>query len=81
MDVGTAAITYETPEEDVVTERVDNERVAYVDDHWVLWDEADDGTGTVRRIPRERVHEVERSVDEVERKARDLLETATSKLG
>lgn len=80
-DIGTASITYETS--DGVTEkRVDNERIAFVDDHWVVWEanEDDDG-GTVQRIPRDRVYGVEREVDELERTVENIIDEAASRLG
>ena len=81
-DVGTARVVYETPD-GVERVRVDNEQVAFVDDHWAVVDpgEGDDDTGTVTRIPRERVYRVEREVDELRSRAESLLDEAKSKLG
>lgn len=79
-DVGTARVVYETPD-GVERIEADNEHVAFVDDHWVVVEPSDDDDGTVTRIPRERVYHVERSVDELESRARDLLDEAASKLG
>ncbi|MWG34504.1 hypothetical protein [Halomarina oriensis] len=81
VDVGTARVVYETPD-GVERVEVDNEHVAFVDEHWVVVEpsgEADEGT--VTRIPRDRVYRVERSTEEVTSRARDLLDEATSKLG
>jgi hypothetical protein len=80
-NIGTAVIRYDTPD-GLVEERVDNERIAFVDDHWVLWeaDEQSDG-GTIRRIPRDRVFEVERDVEELEQTVEGLLDEAVSRLG
>jgi hypothetical protein len=81
LDVGTARVVYETPDGIERTE-VDNEHVAFVDEHWVIVRPNIDGDdGTVTRIPRDRVYAVERSTDEVESKAASLLDEATSKLG
>ncbi|MFD1514021.1 hypothetical protein [Halomarina rubra] len=80
-DVGTARVVYETPD-GVERIEVDNERLAFVDDHWVVVEPSgEDDEGTVTRIPRGRVYHVERSVDELESRASDLVEKAKSKLG
>ncbi|WP_254536463.1 hypothetical protein [Halomarina litorea] len=80
-DIGTATIRYETPEGHT-EERVDNERIAFVDDHWVVWEESEEGDGgTVRRIPRDRVYAVERDVEELESTVQSLLDEAASRLG
>jgi hypothetical protein len=66
-DLGTAVIVYEDPHEGTVERSVDNERVAYFQDHWIVkLDEDDAGNDIVRRIPHERVHYVERSVEAFE---------------
>ena len=80
-DIGAATITYETSE-GTAEKRVDNERIAFVDDHWIVWEanENDDG-GTVRRIPRDRVYAVERQVDELERTVESIIDEAASRLG
>ena len=81
VDVGTARLVYETAD-GVERLDVDNEHLAFVDDHWVVVQpDGDDEGGTVTRIPRDRVYRVERSVDELESRARELLDKATSKLG
>lgn len=66
-DLGTATIVYDHPEEGTVEETVQNEHIAYFQDHWILKrDEDEDGNDVVRRIPVERVHYVDRSVDTFE---------------
>ena len=82
VDVGTARVVYETPD-GVERVDVDNERVAFVDEHWVLVEpDSDDGSrGTVTRIPRDRVYSVERSTEELESKAKSLVDEAASRLG
>jgi hypothetical protein len=66
-DLGTATIVYDHPEEGVVEESVQNEHIAYFQDHWILKrDEDEAGNDVVRRIPVERVHYVDRSVETFE---------------
>lgn len=63
-DLGSATIVYEDPYDGTVETTVENENIAYFQDHWILkTDEAED-RDVVRRIPHERVHYVERTVDE-----------------
>ena len=66
-DLGTATIVYEEPDEGTVEQTVQNEHIAYFQDHWVIkMDEETEGWDRVRRIPHHRVYHVERSVDEFE---------------
>ena len=66
-DLGTATIVYDHPEDGTVEESVQNEHVAYFQDHWLLKrDEDEAGNDRVRRIPRERVHYVDRNVEQFE---------------
>ena len=58
-----ATIVYERGAE-VVEETVPNKHLVYFQDHWVLHAGEDDDGVRVRRIPRERVQYVERSVGE-----------------
>ncbi|MFC7177061.1 hypothetical protein [Halosegnis marinus] len=62
-ELGTATIVYETPD-GTVEKRVENEHLAYFQDHWILKAEEHEEGDVVRRIPRERVHYVERPVGE-----------------
>ncbi|GGN98578.1 MULTISPECIES: hypothetical protein [Haloarcula] len=71
-DLGTATIVYETPEDGTVERVVQNEHVAYFQDHWILKTDEDADRDVVRRIPRERVHYVERSVEEFEQEVGTL---------
>lgn len=76
-DLGTATIVYEEPENGTVEQTVQNEHIAYFQDHWVLkMDEEEEGWDTVRRIPHQRVYHVERSVNEFE----DEITTVKSQL-
>lgn len=62
-NLGTATIVYDHPEEGTVEKTVQNEHIAYFQDHWILKRGEDEaGNAVVRRIPVERVHYVERSV-------------------
>jgi len=66
-------IVYETPDEGTVERMVDNERIAYFQDHWIVkLDEDEAGNDIVRRIPLQRVHYVERSVEEFEDEVKTL---------
>ena len=66
-DLGTATIVYEHPKEGTVEKTVENEHVVYFQDHWLVRQaEDDDGNDTVRRIPKERVHYVDRNVEQFE---------------
>jgi len=52
-ELGTATIVYETPGEDVERVTVDNDRIAYFQDHWLFaYGTDDDGNDVVRRVPR-----------------------------
>lgn len=76
-DLGRATIVYETPDEDLIERTIPNEHAAYFQDHWLVKiDEDEQDHDVVRRIPRERVWYVERSVDEFE----DEVETIQSQL-
>ena len=66
-DLGEATIVYEDPDDGTVEMQVENEHVAYFQDHWVIKrDEHETGHDLVRRIPAYRVYYVERSVEEFE---------------
>lgn len=66
-EFGEAVIVYEDPEEGTVERTVPNERLAYFQDHWIVkLDEDEAGNDIVRRIPLQRIHYVERSVEEFE---------------
>jgi len=89
-DVGEATIVYEGPDGDTVERTVDNDHVAYFQDHWIVKvdeddEAADDDAGpsrsdrdTVRRIPAHRVYYVERSVEEFEKEVRTLKDQVQS---
>lgn len=54
----------------------------YFGDHWqVRTGEDDDGNDVVRRIPRERVYHVERSVEEFRDRLEAFLDETKSRIG
>ena len=77
-DLGEATIVYEGPD-GTVEETVDNEHVAYFQDHWIVkTGENEAGHDTVRRIPAGRVYHVERDVEEFEREAATMFDELQS---
>lgn len=77
-DLGEATIVYEHPEDGTVEKRVDNEHLAYFQDHWILKSGEAEDRDVVRRIPIQRVHYVERSVEEFEREVATLRDQVES---
>lgn len=78
-DLGEATIVYEDPHDGTVEKTVPNEHVAYFQDHWIVkTDEDDHGHDIVRRIPAQRVHYVERSVEEFEEEVSTLFDRVES---
>ena len=72
-ELGEATIVYETPDGDTEEMTVDNEHVAYFQDHWIVrTDEDEEGRDTVRRIPATRVYYVERDVEAFEEEMQTL---------
>lgn len=81
-DTGTATIVYDDPNGEVIEREVENDDIVYFDDHWLLKvGENDEGDDVVRRVPRERVHYVERSIDELEKKVESAVEKAKEQFG
>jgi len=81
-DTGTATIVYDDPDGEVIEREVENDDIVYFDDHWLLKvGENDEGDDLVRRVPRERVHYVERSIDELEKKVESAVEKAKEQFG
>ncbi|RJT08109.1 hypothetical protein [Halococcus sp. IIIV-5B] len=79
--LGQATIVYDDPDEGKIETVVDNEFIAYFDDHWLVKvGEDGDGNDVVRRIPKERVHYVERSVEEFQDKIDKLADEAQERL-
>ena len=78
-DLGEATITYEGPDGETVEKNVQNEHVAYFQDHWIVkTGEDDEGRDLVRRIPASRVYHVERTVEEFEREVETLRDQVQS---
>ncbi|MFC4448007.1 hypothetical protein [Halorussus aquaticus] len=78
-DLGEATITYEGPDGDTVEKNVQNEHVAYFQDHWMVkTGEDDEGRDLVRRIPASRVYHVERTVEQFEREVETLRDQVQS---
>lgn len=72
-DLGKATIAYEDKDGETVEETVDNEFVAYFQDHWMVkTGESEEGKDTVRRIPATRVYYVERDVEKFEEEVQTL---------
>lgn len=72
-DLGQATIVYEDPDDGTVEKTVENEHLAYFQDHWIVkTDEDSAGDDRVRRIPHHRVFYVERSVEEFEEEVTTL---------
>ena len=66
-ELGRATIVYETASGEVEKATVDNDHIAYFQDHWLFeYGTDDEGNDIVRRVPSERVYHVERSVEELE---------------
>lgn len=84
-DIGEATIVYEDPHEGTVEKTIPNEHVAYFQDHWLIkTDEDEQGRDLVRRIPAQKVHYVERTVEEFEEEVKtlfDRVESVASRLG
>ena len=79
--LGSATIVYDDPGGERVVTEVDNEHLIYFQDHWqVKTGEDDDGNDVVRRIPRERVWHVERSVEEFQDRLDSALDEAKDRL-
>ena len=72
-DVGQAVIVYEGPDGGQVEKQVENDGIAYFQDHWIVrTGETDEGHDTVRRIPSHRVYYVERDVEEFKEEVKSL---------
>lgn len=78
-DLGEATIVYESHDDGPVEETVQNEHVAYFQDHWILKTGEDEhGRDTIQRIPRERVYHVERNVETFEEEFATLTDQVRS---
>lgn len=80
-ELGQATIVYDEPGSETTTREVDNEHIVYFQDHWQLKTGTDsEGNDVIRRIPRQRVHYVERSVEEFQDRVDALIEGARKRL-
>ena len=77
-DLGQATIVYDDPNDGTVEQTVENEHVAYFQDHWILKVDERDGRDVVRRIPHQRVHYVEREVEEFREEVNTLTNQVES---
>jgi len=78
-DLGEATIVYEGPDGETESQTVQNEHVAYFQDHWILKTGEDDhGRDLVRRIPASRVYHVERTVEQFEEEVSTLRDQVES---
>lgn len=78
-EVGQATIVYEDPDEGQVETHVENDGIAYFQDHWIVrTGETDRGHDTVRRIPSHRVYYVERDVEEFKQEVQSLRKQVES---
>ena len=81
-ELGTATIVYETAAGEIERVTVDNEHIAYFQDHWLFaYGTDDDGNDVVRRVPHQQVKYVERSVEELEATFDTAVEKTKQKLG
>ena len=72
-ELGQATIVYEDPGGGQVEKQVENDGIAYFQDHWIVrTGETDEGHDTVRRIPSHRVYYVERDVEEFKQEVQSL---------
>ncbi|ADB60872.1 hypothetical protein Htur_1988 [Haloterrigena turkmenica DSM 5511] len=77
-DIGEATIVYDEHDE-TVEKSVPNEHIAYFQDHWIIkTGEDNEGRDIVRRIPAQRVHYVERTVDEFAEEVETLVDQVQS---
>ena len=78
-DLGRATIVYEGPDGETVEETVENEHVAYFQDHWIIKTGEHEGEhDVVRRIPAQRVYFVQRDVEEFEAEVKTLFDEVQS---
>ncbi|WP_129114457.1 hypothetical protein [Halegenticoccus tardaugens] len=78
-DLGRATIAYEDPDDGTVERTVQNEHVAYFQEHWIVKAGEDErGRDLVRRIPHQRVYYVERSVEAFEEEVKTLRDQVQS---
>lgn len=75
--LGKATIVFENEDGEAEHAVVDNEYIVFFQEHWqVKFGEDDEGNDVIRRIPRDRVYYVERSVEEFQDRIDALLDRA-----
>jgi hypothetical protein len=80
-ELGRATIVFDDPDGEKTSREVDNEHIVYFQDHWQLKIGTDEqGNDVVRRIPRQRVHYVERSVEEFQDRVDAMINEARQRL-
>ena len=80
-ELGRATIVFDEPDGETTTREVDNEHIVYFQDHWQFKTGTDDrGNDVVRRIPRQHVHYVERSVEEFQDRVDAMIDQARKRL-
>lgn len=81
LELGKATIVYETATGEFERATVDNDHIAYFQDHWLFaYGTNENGDDIVRRVPKERVRYVERTVEEIEETFESGIEKAKGKL-
>ncbi|MFP8951936.1 hypothetical protein ACLI4Z_03020 [Natrialbaceae archaeon A-arb3/5] len=81
LELGRATIVYETADDEIERVTVDNDRIAYFQDHWLFeYGTDDDGNDVIRRVPKDRVRYVERSVEEIEDTFESIIDRTRGKL-
>ncbi|QCJ45665.1 hypothetical protein [Haloprofundus sp. MHR1] len=78
-ELGEATIVYEDPDGETIEKNVQNEHVAYFQDHWLVKvGEDDEGRDIVHRIPATRVYHVERTVEKFEEEVKTIRDQVQS---
>jgi hypothetical protein len=78
-DLGQATIVYEDRDGEPEEKTVQNEHIAYFQDHWIVkTGEHERGHDVVRRIPAQRVYHVERSVEQFEQEIQTIRDQVQS---
>ncbi len=79
QDLGEATVVYENRDGEAEELNVQNEHVAYFQDHWIVRTGEDDrGRDVVRRIPHGRVYHVERTVQAFEEEVKTIRDQVQS---
>ena len=78
-NLGQATIVYEDRNGEPEEKTVENEHIAYFQDHWIVTTgEHERGHDVVQRIPAQRVYHVERSVEQFEQEIATLRDQVQS---